>query len=120
MMLFQSFDVSNRHLSSISCMKCRYVGDKYMHFMSANNDIGRPGSGRCVSYGSLPAWQNAPTDRGLASFTRPPLAHRDMLAPVAASEVDFFHRVPPRWHLRHYSHLMGHPRSLHPRSLTQK
>jgi hypothetical protein len=30
--------VSNRHLSSISCMKCRYVGGKYMHFMTANND----------------------------------------------------------------------------------
>jgi hypothetical protein len=29
--------VSNRHLSSISCMKCRYVGGKYMHFMTANS-----------------------------------------------------------------------------------
>jgi hypothetical protein len=28
--------VSNRHLSSISCMKCRYVGSKYMLFMTAN------------------------------------------------------------------------------------
>jgi hypothetical protein len=28
--------ISNRHLSSISCMKCRYVGGKYMHFMTAN------------------------------------------------------------------------------------
>jgi hypothetical protein len=28
--------VSNRHLCSISCMKCRYVGGKYMHFMTAN------------------------------------------------------------------------------------
>jgi hypothetical protein len=28
--------ISNRHLSSISWMKCRYVGGKYMHFMTAN------------------------------------------------------------------------------------
>jgi hypothetical protein len=28
--------VSNEHLSSISWMKCRYVGVKYMHFMTAN------------------------------------------------------------------------------------
>jgi hypothetical protein len=28
--------VSNRHLSSISCMKYRYVGGKYMHFMIAS------------------------------------------------------------------------------------
>jgi hypothetical protein len=28
--------VSTRHLSSISCIKCRYVGGKYMHFMTAN------------------------------------------------------------------------------------
>jgi hypothetical protein len=28
--------VSNRLLSSTSCMKCRYVGSKYMHFMTAN------------------------------------------------------------------------------------
>jgi hypothetical protein len=28
--------VSNKHLSSISYMKCRYVGSKYMHFMTAN------------------------------------------------------------------------------------
>jgi hypothetical protein len=28
--------VSNKHLSSISWMKCRYVGGKYMHFMTAN------------------------------------------------------------------------------------
>jgi hypothetical protein len=28
--------VSNRNLSSISCMKCRYVGSKYMLFMTAN------------------------------------------------------------------------------------
>jgi hypothetical protein len=38
---FQSSDVGmlvvNMHLSSISCMKCRYVGGKYMHFMSTNN-----------------------------------------------------------------------------------
>jgi hypothetical protein len=27
---------SNEHLSSISCMKCRYVGSKYMHFMTPN------------------------------------------------------------------------------------
>jgi hypothetical protein len=32
--------ISNRHLSSISCMKCRYVGGKYMHFITANT----PGS----------------------------------------------------------------------------
>jgi hypothetical protein len=30
--------VSNRHLSSISYIKCRYVGGKYMHFMTANRD----------------------------------------------------------------------------------
>jgi hypothetical protein len=29
--------ISNKHLSSISCMKCRYVGSKYMHFMTANS-----------------------------------------------------------------------------------
>jgi hypothetical protein len=29
--------VSNRHLSSISWMKYRYVDSKYMHFMTANN-----------------------------------------------------------------------------------
>jgi hypothetical protein len=29
--------ISNRHLSSIFCMKCRYVGGKYVHFMTANN-----------------------------------------------------------------------------------
>jgi hypothetical protein len=28
--------VSNKHLYSISYMKCRYVGGKYMHFMTAN------------------------------------------------------------------------------------
>jgi hypothetical protein len=28
--------ISNRHLSSKSGMKCRYVGGKYMHFMTAN------------------------------------------------------------------------------------
>jgi hypothetical protein len=28
--------ISNRHLSSISWMKCRYVGGKYMYFMTAN------------------------------------------------------------------------------------
>jgi hypothetical protein len=28
--------VSNRHLYSISCMKCRYVRGKYMQFMTAN------------------------------------------------------------------------------------
>jgi hypothetical protein len=28
--------VSNKHLSSISWMKCRYVGGKYTHFMNAN------------------------------------------------------------------------------------
>jgi hypothetical protein len=28
--------VSNQHLSFISCIKCRYVDDKYMHFMTAN------------------------------------------------------------------------------------
>jgi hypothetical protein len=28
--------VTNRHLSHIFCMKCRYVGGKYMHFMTAN------------------------------------------------------------------------------------
>jgi hypothetical protein len=29
--------ISNRHLSSISSMKCRYVSGKYMHFMAANS-----------------------------------------------------------------------------------
>jgi hypothetical protein len=28
--------ISNKHLSSISWMKCRYVGGKYMHFVTAN------------------------------------------------------------------------------------
>jgi hypothetical protein len=28
--------ISNSHLSSISCMKCRYVGGKYLHFMIVN------------------------------------------------------------------------------------
>jgi hypothetical protein len=28
--------ISNRHLSSISWMKCRFVGGKYMHFVTAN------------------------------------------------------------------------------------
>jgi hypothetical protein len=28
--------VCNKHLSSISWMKCRYVGGTYMHFMTAN------------------------------------------------------------------------------------
>jgi hypothetical protein len=28
--------ICNKHLSSISCMKCRYVGGKYMHFMTTN------------------------------------------------------------------------------------
>jgi hypothetical protein len=28
--------VSNRHISSISCMKYRYVHGKYMHFLTAN------------------------------------------------------------------------------------
>jgi hypothetical protein len=28
--------VSNRHLSSISCMKYRYVGGKHMHFITSN------------------------------------------------------------------------------------
>jgi hypothetical protein len=31
--------VSNKHLSSISWMKCRYVHSKYMHFMIANNPV---------------------------------------------------------------------------------
>jgi hypothetical protein len=31
--------VSNKHLSFISSMKCKYVGSKYMHFMTANNDF---------------------------------------------------------------------------------
>jgi hypothetical protein len=31
--------VSNRHLSSISCMKCRYLGSKYAHFMTANTSV---------------------------------------------------------------------------------
>jgi hypothetical protein len=31
--------VSNRHLSSISCMKYRYVGGKYMHFITANSHM---------------------------------------------------------------------------------
>jgi hypothetical protein len=29
--------ISNRHLYSLSCMKDRYVGSKYMHFMTTNN-----------------------------------------------------------------------------------
>jgi hypothetical protein len=28
--------VSNKHLSSISCMEYSYVGGKYIHFMTAN------------------------------------------------------------------------------------
>jgi hypothetical protein len=31
--------VSNKNLSSISWMKCRYVGGKYMHFMTANMGV---------------------------------------------------------------------------------
>jgi hypothetical protein len=31
--------VSNKHLSSISWMKYRYVGGKYMHFMTANTPL---------------------------------------------------------------------------------
>jgi hypothetical protein len=31
--------VSNKHLSSIYCMKFRYVSDKYMHFMAANRGL---------------------------------------------------------------------------------
>jgi hypothetical protein len=31
--------VSNKHLSSISWMKCRYVGCKYIHFMTASINI---------------------------------------------------------------------------------
>jgi hypothetical protein len=31
--------VSNRHLSSISCKKCRYVGGKDMYFMTANTYV---------------------------------------------------------------------------------
>jgi hypothetical protein len=31
--------ISNKHISSISRMKCRYVGDKYMHFMTANIEL---------------------------------------------------------------------------------
>jgi hypothetical protein len=35
--------ISNRHLFSTSCMKCRYVGTKYMHFMTANcHHLGAP------------------------------------------------------------------------------
>jgi hypothetical protein len=33
--------VSNRHLFSISCMKCRHVNGKYIHFMSTNNLINK-------------------------------------------------------------------------------
>jgi hypothetical protein len=29
--------ISNKHLSSISLMKCRYDGGKYMHFMTAKS-----------------------------------------------------------------------------------
>jgi hypothetical protein len=32
--------VSNKHISSISWMKYRYVGGKSMHFMTANNYLG--------------------------------------------------------------------------------
>jgi hypothetical protein len=28
--------VNYKHLYSISCMKCGYVGGKYMHFMTVN------------------------------------------------------------------------------------
>jgi hypothetical protein len=31
--------ISNKHISSISWMKCRYVGDKYMYFMTAKRDV---------------------------------------------------------------------------------
>jgi hypothetical protein len=31
--------ISNKHLYSISLMKCRYLGDKYMHFMTVNSII---------------------------------------------------------------------------------
>jgi hypothetical protein len=32
--------VSNKHISSISWMKCRYVAGKYMHFMTTNRTFG--------------------------------------------------------------------------------
>jgi hypothetical protein len=32
--------ISNKHISSISLMKYRYVGGKYMHFMTANTSYG--------------------------------------------------------------------------------
>jgi hypothetical protein len=31
--------ISNKHLSSISCLKCRYADGKYLHFMTANNPL---------------------------------------------------------------------------------
>jgi hypothetical protein len=32
--------VSNKHISSISLMKCRYVGGKYLNFITANSGDG--------------------------------------------------------------------------------
>jgi hypothetical protein len=33
--------VSNKHVSSISLTKCRYVGGKYLNFITANSGDGR-------------------------------------------------------------------------------
>jgi hypothetical protein len=34
--------VSSKHLSFICCMKCRYVGSKYKHFMTSNTPFPSP------------------------------------------------------------------------------
>jgi hypothetical protein len=47
--------VSIKHLSSISWMKCRYVGGKYMHFMTANTPPVIPGFYTKTKYSSY-AW----------------------------------------------------------------
>jgi hypothetical protein len=45
--------ISNKHLSSISCMKCRYVDGKYMHFMTVNNHVIQEGDGSISIWGTI-------------------------------------------------------------------
>jgi hypothetical protein len=58
--------VSNKNLSSISCMKCRSVGGKYMHFMTANTHRLRNSTAYCRLHPPLinPTfrWATAPLD----------------------------------------------------------
>jgi hypothetical protein len=45
--------ISNKHLSSISYMKCRYVDGKYMHFMTVNNHVIQEGDGSISIRGTI-------------------------------------------------------------------